>query len=85
MGSSSNWRPGALWVRPRLLVLDEPTAGIQPSVIKDTARAIRHLAKDRGVAVNLLKQIAVMVRGKVALAGATGTLDQAAVRKLLTV
>lgn len=86
----------ALCARPRLLILDEPTEGIQPSVIKDIARVIRHLAKDRGMAVILVEQyydfareladsIAVMVRGEVALAGTAGTLDEAAVRKLLTV
>ncbi len=86
----------ALCARPRLLILDEPTEGIQPSVIKDIARVIRHLAKDRGMAVILVEQyydfareladsIAVMVRGEVALAGAAGTLDEVAVRKLLTV
>lgn len=86
----------ALCARPRLLILDEPTEGIQPSVIKDIARVIRHLARDRGMAVILVEQyydfareladsIAVMVRGEVALAGGAGTLDEGAVRKLLTV
>ena len=86
----------ALCARPRLLILDEPTEGIQPSFIKDIARVIRHLAKDRGMAVILVEQyydfareladsIAVMVRGEVALGGPAGTLDEAAVRKLLTV
>ena len=86
----------ALCARPRLLILDEPTEGIQPSVIKDIARVIRHLSRDRGMAVILVEQyydfareladsIAVMVRGEVALAGAAGTLDEVAVRKLLTV
>ncbi|MGK7864300.1 hypothetical protein [Falsiroseomonas sp. E2-1-a4] len=68
-----------------MLILDGPKEGIQPSVIKDTARVIRHMAKDRGVAVKLLKQIAVMVRGEAALAGAAGPLDQTAVRKPPTV
>lgn len=86
----------ALCARPRLLILDEPTEGIQPSVIKDIARVIRHLARDRGMAVVLVEQyydfardladtIAVMVRGEVAMAGAAATLDEVAVRKLLTV
>ena len=86
----------ALCARPRLLILDEPTEGIQPSVIKDIARVIRHLSRDRGMAVVLVEQyydfareladsIAVMVRGEVAMAGAAATLDEAAVRKLLTV
>jgi urea transport system ATP-binding protein len=86
----------ALCARPRLLILDEPTEGIQPNVIKDIARVIAHLARDRGMAVILVEQyfefardladtITVMVRGEVALAGATAALDEAAVRKLLTV
>jgi urea transport system ATP-binding protein len=86
----------ALCARPRLLILDEPTEGIQPSVIKDIARVIRHLARDRGMAVVLVEQyydfareladrIVVMVRGEVAMAGATGELDEPAVRRLLTV
>lgn len=86
----------ALCARPRLLILDEPTEGIQPSVIKDIARVIRHLSRDRGMAVILVEQyydfareladhIAIMVRGEVALEGPSGTLDEAAVRRLLTV
>jgi len=86
----------ALCARPRLLILDEPTEGIQPSVIKDIARVIRHLSRDRGMAVILVEQyydfareladqIAVMVRGEVALAGTPDALDEVAVRKLLTV
>jgi urea transport system ATP-binding protein len=86
----------ALCARPRLLILDEPTEGIQPSVIKDIARVIRHLARDRGMAVVLVEQyydfareladrIAVMVRGEVAMAGRSEELDEPAVRALLTV
>ncbi len=86
----------ALTARPRLLILDEPTEGIQPNIIKDIARVIRLLAKDRGMAVVLVEQyfefareladrIAVMVRGEVALGGPVDSLDNEAVRKLLTV
>ncbi|MBE9603345.1 urea ABC transporter ATP-binding subunit UrtE [Acetobacteraceae bacterium H6797] len=86
----------ALTTRPRLLVLDEPTEGIQPNVIKDIAKVIRHLARDRGMAVVLVEQyyefardladeIVVMVRGEVALSGEVGSLDETAVRALLTV
>jgi urea transport system ATP-binding protein len=86
----------ALTARPRLLILDEPTEGIQPSIIKDIARVIRHLARDRGLAVVLVEQyfefardladrIAVMVRGEVALGGPVGELEDGAVRRLLTV
>jgi urea transport system ATP-binding protein len=86
----------ALTARPHLLILDEPTEGIQPNVIKDIARVIRHLAKDRGMALVLVEQyfdfarsladrIAVMVRGEVALEGPAHELNDEAVQKLLTV
>jgi len=86
----------ALTARPRLLILDEPTEGIQPNVIKDIARVISLLAKERGMAVVLVEQyyefaralgdqLAIMVRGEVALAGTAGSLDEDAVRRLLTV
>jgi urea transport system ATP-binding protein len=79
-----------------LLILDEPTEGIQPSVIKHIARVIRHLARDRKMAVVLVEQyfefarapadrITVMVRGEVALEGETHALDDESVRRLLTV
>ena len=81
---------------PRLLILDEPTEGIQPSVIKDISRVIRYLARDRRMAVVLVEQyydfareladrVLVMVRGEVAMEGSTGSLDEVAVRRLLTV
>ncbi len=46
----------ALVTRPRLLVLDEPTEGIQPSIIKDIGRAIRYLKEEAGIAVLLVEQ-----------------------------
>ncbi|RAI59104.1 urea ABC transporter ATP-binding subunit UrtE [Roseicella frigidaeris] len=86
----------ALTARPRLLILDEPTEGIQPSVIKDIARVIRLLAREKNFAVVLVEQyyefareladrIAVMVRGEVALGGPIDAMDDEAVRRLLTV
>jgi urea transport system ATP-binding protein len=86
----------ALCARPRLLILDEPTEGIQPNVIKDIGRVIHHLARDRGMAVVLVEQyydfareladqLVVMVRGEVVLAGAPDELDEAEVRRHLTV
>ena len=86
----------ALTARPRLLILDEPTEGIQPNIIKDIARVIRLLARERNFAVVLVEQyfefardladrIAVMVRGEVALGGPVEALDDATVRRLLTV
>ncbi|HWL80877.1 MAG TPA: urea ABC transporter ATP-binding subunit UrtE [Roseomonas sp.] len=86
----------ALTTRPRLLILDEPTEGIQPNVIKDIARVIALLARNRNMAVVLVEQyyefarelgdqLAIMVRGEVALAGLSGSLDEEAVRRLLTI
>ena len=86
----------ALTARPRLLILDEPTEGIQPNVIKDIARVIALLAKGRGMGVILVEQyfdfareladsISVMVRGEVALAGPAADLPRENVLKLLTV
>ncbi len=86
----------ALVTRPKLLVLDEPTEGIQPSIIKDIGRAIQYL-RDRGdMAIVLVEQyfefahdladrIAVMERGEVVLAGGKDEFEEAAVRKHLTV
>ena len=86
----------ALTAQPRLLILDEPTEGIQPNVIKNIARVIAYLARDRGMAVVLVEQyfefardlgdtLAIMVRGEIAFAGPTKTLDENEVRKHLTV
>ena len=46
----------ALAMNPKLLVLDEPTEGIQPSIIKDIERAIRRLAADGDMAILLVEQ-----------------------------
>ena len=46
----------ALVTRPKLLVLDEPTEGIQPSIIKDIGRAIRYLRDTAGIAILLVEQ-----------------------------
>ena len=46
----------ALAARPRLLMLDEPTEGIQPSIIKEIARVIRMLADRGDMAILLVEQ-----------------------------
>ena len=86
----------ALVTRPRLLVLDEPTEGIQPSIIKDIENVIRVLA-DRGeMAIVLVEQYfefardladdyAVMDRGEIVVAGAGKDMVEADVRRHLTV
>jgi urea transport system ATP-binding protein len=86
----------ALVTRPRLLLLDEPTEGIQPSIIKDIGRVIAHL-RDRGdmalllveqyfdFARDLAQTIAVMDRGDIVLAGTREELEEADVRRRLSV
>jgi urea transport system ATP-binding protein len=86
----------ALVTRPRLLVLDEPTEGIQPSIIKEIGRVIAHLRERRGTAILLVEQyvdfasaladvIAVMDRGEIVARGRQDTLDAAALRRLLAI
>jgi urea transport system ATP-binding protein len=86
----------ALVMRPTLLVLDEPTEGIQPSIIKDIGRAIRYLRSRGDMAIVLVEQyfdfakeladrIVVMDRGEVVISGEVAALDETAVRRYLTV
>jgi urea transport system ATP-binding protein len=86
----------ALVTRPKLLVLDEPTEGIQPSIIKDIGRAISYLRSKGDMAIVLVEQyfdfardladdFLVMDRGAVVLAGDKGSMVEADVRKRLSV
>jgi len=86
----------ALAAGPKLLVLDEPTEGIQPSIIKDIGRVIRMLA-DRGeMAILLVEQYydfaqeladeyLVMERGEVVARGAGKDMEAAGVRQLVAI
>ena len=86
----------ALVTRPRLLILDEPTEGIQPSIIKQIERVIRALAQRGDMAILLVEQYfefardlaasyLVMQRGEVVLSGRREEMNEAAVRSYLTV
>jgi urea transport system ATP-binding protein len=86
----------ALVMRPRLLVLDEPTEGIQPSIIKDIERVIRLLAGRGDMAIVLVEQYfdfardladsyAVMDRGEIVLAGRGEEMVEADVRRYIAV
>jgi urea transport system ATP-binding protein len=86
----------ALVARPRLLVLDEPTEGIQPSIIKDIGRAIAYLRQQGRMAILLVEQYfdfareladtyAVMERGEVVVAGKGADMVESEVRRHLTV
>ena len=82
----------ALVMRPRLLLLDEPTEGIQPSIIKDIGRAISYLRSLGTIAIVLVEQyldfacelgdsFAVMDRGAVKYACDRATLDPAEISR----
>jgi urea transport system ATP-binding protein len=47
----------ALITKPQVLVLDEPTEGIQPSIIKDIARALKEIRKLRNIAIIVTEQV----------------------------
>jgi urea transport system ATP-binding protein len=86
----------ALVTKPQLLVLDEPTEGIQPSIIKDIERVIRLLADRGDMAILLVEQyyefardladdVAVMDRGEIVLSGPIKDLAESEIRRHLTV
>ncbi|HHZ68084.1 MAG TPA: ATP-binding cassette domain-containing protein, partial [Alphaproteobacteria bacterium] len=86
----------ALVTRPRLILLDEPTEGIQPSIIKEIERVIRHLRGKGEMAILLVEQYfdfargladsyTVMDRGSVVLAGDKEDMVESDVRRRLTV
>jgi urea transport system ATP-binding protein len=84
----------ALVTRPKLLVLDEPTEGIQPSIIKDIGRAISYLRGRGDMAILLVEQyfefareladrFVVMERGEIVEAGDRAALEGDDVRQRL--
>ncbi|MEL6268028.1 MAG: urea ABC transporter ATP-binding subunit UrtE, partial [Pseudomonadota bacterium] len=86
----------ALVTKPRLLMLDEPTEGIQPSIIKDIGRAIDYLRGTGQMAIVLVEQyfdfakdladqVTVMDRGEVVLSVAREGMDEDDVRRRLSV
>jgi urea transport system ATP-binding protein len=86
----------ALAMRPRLLILDEPTEGIQPSIIKDIERAIRGLVAAGDIAILLVEQYydfaksladhyVVLSRGEVVARGLGANMDRDNVRAHLAV
>ncbi len=86
----------ALVMRPRLLLLDEPTEGIQPSIIKDIGRAISYLRGLGDMAIVLVEQyldfaqelgdyFAVMDRGQVVYSSTRADMDEAALKRALAI
>jgi urea transport system ATP-binding protein len=89
-----------LAAKPRLLILDEPTEGIQPSIIKDIGRVIRQLAdvglqgQRMGVllceqyydfAVELADQYMVMERGEVIASGPGSEMKEKKIQQLVAI
>jgi urea transport system ATP-binding protein len=86
----------ALVTRPSLLVLDEPTEGIQPSIVHEIEDVIAALSRRDGLAILLVEQYVefalrladryvVLDAGRVADAGDTASVDDARLRQLLAV
>jgi urea transport system ATP-binding protein len=86
----------ALVMRPKLLLLDEPTEGIQPSIIKDIGRAITYLRGLGGIAIVLVEQyldfarelgdhFAVMERGSIVYSCDKAGMDEGALKSALAI
>jgi urea transport system ATP-binding protein len=86
----------ALASNPKLLILDEPTEGIQPSIIKDIGRVIRLLATEQRMTVLLVEQYydfardladhyCVLARGQVVASGLGAKMEDDKVRDLVTI
>jgi urea transport system ATP-binding protein len=86
----------AMVMRPKVLVLDEPTEGIQPSIIKDIGRALQFLRDRMGLTVLIVEQyldfcreiaddIYIMDRGEIQHSGPASDLDRPDVRRHLMV
>jgi urea transport system ATP-binding protein len=84
----------ALVTQPRLLLLDEPTEGIQPSIILEIEETIARLHRSAGISILLVEQYvefalrladryAVLDAGRVVAGGTTKDLDEASIRELV--
>ncbi len=86
----------ALAINPRLMILDEPTEGIQPNIVQDIAQTIRRMCREMGMTVILVEQkvpfaraiadrFVIMERGHAVRDGSMQGLDSETVRSFLTV
>ncbi|QEY32643.1 urea ABC transporter ATP-binding subunit UrtE [Synechococcus sp. RSCCF101] len=85
----------ALLGKPKLLLLDEPTEGIQPSIILDIERAVQRIIKETGISILLVEQhlhfvrqsdfYYAMQRGGIVSSGPTSQLSDAVIEEFLTV
>jgi urea transport system ATP-binding protein len=86
----------ALGVDPKLLILDEPTEGIQPNIVQEIGEIIKHVTADLGMTVLLVEQklpivrrvadnFVILDRGRKAAAGQIDALSDQLIREYLTV
>ena len=86
----------ALVLEPKLLILDEPTEGIQPNIIKEMAQTLRRIRDERGLSILVSEQvlsfaldvadrILVIEKGKIVLDVPVGEADQDMISKYLSV
>lgn len=85
----------ALVSNPKILILDEPTEGIQPSIIQDIGRAIQRVNQELDISVLIVEQyldfvleisdsLYVMEKGQIVLRGKTKEIDHKEVQKMMT-
>jgi len=85
----------ALATRPKVLLLDEPTEGIQPSIILEMARTLKRIRDQRGLsivvseqvlsfALDIADRVLVMENGEIVHEGSRGSMDEAKVAKFLS-
>jgi len=86
----------AMLMKPKLLLLDEPTEGIQPNIIQQIGRVIKYLRENKGMAIILVEQyfdfahdlgdrFYVLKRGAVAMDGTKESLSREALREVVSV
>ena len=86
----------ALITQPRVLILDEPTEGIQPSIIKDIAKALKEIRRLRNLAIIVTEQVVsfmmdvcdralVIDRGRFIHEASRDSLDASRIKQLLSV
>lgn len=85
----------ALVLKPKILILDEPTEGIQPSIIEDIGEAVKRVNKELGITVLIVEQyldfvlgisdyIYIMDKGSIIKEGETGSLSADEVTRIMT-
>ena len=85
----------ALMGQPSLLLLDEPTEGIQPNIVQDIEQAVRRIIREQGISVLLVEQhlhfvrqadrYYAMQRGGIVASGSTSELSRDVVERFLSV